>query len=61
MEEHNKWIQHGFDDGLFLLLDALAPHLGGEVVAHHTSLPNHQNQVNTDPFVAQALIKCTDY
>ena len=56
MEGHNEWIKRGFDDGVFLLVGSLQPNLGGGIVAHNTSLPDLQNRVNSDPFVAANVV-----
>ena len=57
MEGHKEWIKRGFDDGVFLLAGSLQPNLGGGIVAHNTSLPDLQSRVNTDPFVAEKVVK----
>ncbi len=57
MEGHKEWIKRGFDDGVFLLVGSLQPNLGGGVVAHNTSLSDLQSRVNTDPFVAEKVVK----
>lgn len=57
MEGHNKWLKRGFDDGVFLLAGSLQPGLGGGIVAHDTSLPDLESRVNTDPFVAENVVK----
>ena len=57
MEGHKEWIQRGFDDGVFLLAGRLQPNLGGGIVAHNTSLSELQSRVNTDPFVAEKVVK----
>ncbi len=56
MEGHKAWIKRGFDDGVFLLVGSLQPNLGGGIVAHNTSLPDLQNRVNDDPFVAENVV-----
>ena len=56
MEDHKEWIKRGFDDGVFLLVGSLQPHLGGGIVAHHTSRSERQNRVNGDPFVAENVV-----
>lgn len=56
MEGHNEWIKRGFDDGVFLMVGSLQPKMGGAVVAHNTSLPDLQNRVNDDPFVAEGVV-----
>ncbi|MDH3969422.1 MAG: hypothetical protein OEU56_20585 [Rhodospirillales bacterium] len=57
MEGHKEWIKRGFDDGVFLLAGSLQPNLGGGIVAHDTSLSDLQGRVNTDPFVAEKVVK----
>ena len=57
MEGHKEWIQRGFDDGVLLLAGSLQPKLGGGILAHNTSLPDLQSRVNTDPFVAENVVK----
>ena len=57
MEGHKEWIKRGFDDGVFLLVGSLQPNSGGGIVAHNTSLSDLQSRVNTDPFVAEKVVK----
>ena len=57
MEGHKEWIKLGFDDGVFLLVGSLQPNLGGGIVAHNTSLSDLQSRLNTDPFVAEKVVK----
>jgi len=52
MEGHKAWIKRGFDDGVFLLAGNLQPNAGGGIIAHRTSLPELQDRVNDDTFVA---------
>ena len=56
MEGHKEWIKRGFDDGVFLLVGNLQPHLGGGIVAHNTSLADIQRRVSTDPFVVENVV-----
>jgi uncharacterized protein YciI len=56
MEGHKEWIKRGFDDGVFLVAGSLQPSLGGGIVAHNTSLPDLENRVKADPFVAQDVV-----
>ena len=56
MEGHNDWLNQGFDDGVFLLSGSLQPGLGGSIVAHNTSLPELEDRVNKDPFVAENVV-----
>jgi uncharacterized protein YciI len=57
MEGHKEWIKRGFDDGVFLLVGSLKPNLGGRIAAYNTSLSDLQSRVNTDPFVAEKVVK----
>ncbi len=57
MVGHNEWIKQGFEDDVFLLVGSLQPDLGGSVIAHNTSLPELQERVNIDPFVAENIVK----
>lgn len=56
MDGHNEWIKRGFDEDVFLLVGSLQPSSGGGIVAHNTTLPDLQNRVNDDPFVAQNVV-----
>lgn len=56
MDAHNTWIKNGFDDGVFLLAGSLQPNAGGAILAHDTTLPDLQNRVNNDPFVAENVV-----
>lgn len=56
MEGHQKWIQRGLDDGVFLLAGSIRPGQGGAVLAHGTSLAELQGRVGADPFVAENVV-----
>ena len=56
MEGHKAWIKRGMDDGVFLLVGSLQPNAGGGIVAHNTTLPELQERVNSDPFVAEDVV-----
>lgn len=56
LEGHKEWIKRGFDDGVFLMAGSLQPNMGGGILAHNTSLPDLQNRVKGDPFVAQDVV-----
>ena len=56
MDAHKAWIKRGFDDGVFLMAGSLQPQLGGAIMAHNTSLPDLQDRVNEDPFVAENIV-----
>jgi len=57
MKGHNDWIKRGFDEGVFLLVGSLQPKLGGGILAHNVSLSDLQSRVNSDPFVAEKVVK----
>jgi uncharacterized protein YciI len=56
MDGHKAWLKRGFDDGVFLLAGSLQPNLGGGIVAHRTTLPELQDRVRDDPFVAENVV-----
>ena len=56
MDGHNAWIKQGFDDGVFLMAGSLQPGLGGSVIAYNASLPDLEERVNSDPFVAENVV-----
>jgi len=56
MAGHNQWIKRGFDDGVFLLVGALQPSLGGGILAHQTTLSDLQSRINEDPFVVENVV-----
>ncbi len=57
MAAHNDWIQHGFDEGVFLLVGSLQPQLGGTVLAHATTREELEARVASDPFVEHDVVK----
>jgi uncharacterized protein YciI len=57
IDGHKRWLQRGFDDGVFLLAGNLQPQRGGGIVAHNTSLPDLQSRLNDDPFVAENVVR----
>ncbi len=56
MDGHKQWIKRGLSDGVFLLVGSLQPALGGAIVAHDTTLPELQERVKADPFVAENVV-----
>lgn len=56
MQAHNEWIKQGFDDDVFLLVGSLQPGLGGGIMAYNTTLPELEQRVSNDPFVAQRVV-----
>jgi len=57
LEGHKAWIKRGFDDGVFLLAGRLQPDLGGGILARNTSLFDLQARLDTDPFVAEDVVR----
>jgi uncharacterized protein YciI len=57
MNEHNSWIEHGFDDGVFLLVGNLQQGGGGAILAHNTSLESLQERLQSDPFVTENVVE----
>ena len=56
MAGHNEWLQKGFDDNVFLLAGNLQPGPGGGIMAYNASLPDLQDRVKNDPFVAEGVV-----
>ena len=56
LEGHKRWLDHGFDDGVFLLAGSIQPHQGGGLLAHHTTRQELLARVNEDPFVAEDVV-----
>lgn len=56
MEGHQSWLQHGFDDGIFILAGNLQPAAGGMVLAHACTQAALEERVNADPFVAHGIV-----
>ena len=57
MAEHKRWIDQGFEDGVFLATGSLAGHQGGMVLAHNTTREALQARVALDPFVAENVVE----
>lgn len=57
MSAHNAWIGKGFDDGVFILTGTLAGRAGGAVLAHGESRAALERRVQSDPFVAEGVVK----
>ncbi|MVU80370.1 hypothetical protein GPX89_24360 [Nocardia sp. ET3-3] len=56
MAAHQRWIQQGFDDGVFLLVGSIKPGVGGAVLARNTSPEDLERRVAQDPFVAADVV-----
>lgn len=56
MDGHKRWIQRGFDDGVFVMAGSLQPAGGGGILAHRTTLSELTDRVRDDPFVAENVV-----
>ncbi|OGB17032.1 MAG: hypothetical protein A2W72_08900 [Burkholderiales bacterium RIFCSPLOWO2_12_67_14] len=56
LEGHKRWLDRGFDDGVFLLAGSIQPQQGGGLLAHHTTRQELLARVNEDPFVAEDVV-----
>lgn len=56
VDDHKRWIQQGFDDGVFLLAGTLVPRAGGAILAHGMTAEALRSRVQADPFVAQGIV-----
>lgn len=56
MAAHNAWLQHGFDDGAFLLSGSLQPASGGAILATGTDRQAVETRLAADPFVAEGIV-----
>lgn len=56
MTGHQKWIERGLADGVFLLVGSIKPGVGGAVLAHNTSSEDLRQRVAEDPFVAADVV-----
>lgn len=56
MDGHKRWIQRGFDDGVFLLVGSLEPDAGGCILASSTSRDDLEQRLRDDPFVAEDVV-----
>lgn len=57
MEEHNRWIARGLEDGVFLVVGSLRPEGGGGILAHGISAEDLRARVDADPFVAHDVVR----
>lgn len=56
LEGHKRWLDRGFDDGVFLLAGSIQSQQGGGLLAHHTTRQELLARVNEDPFVAEDVV-----
>jgi len=57
MQEHNAWIKHGFDQGVFLLTGSIQPSLGGVIIAIGVLKQALEDIVSADPFVREDIVQ----
>lgn len=57
MEEHKRWLQGGFADGVFLLAGGIEPGQGGAILAHQLSQEELETRLAADPFVAEGIVQ----
>ncbi len=56
MEQHNQWLQQGFEENTFLLAGSINPDLGGSIIATGLSRNDLEKKVNLDPFVEKDIV-----
>ena len=56
MAGHQRWIEDGFRDGVFLVTGSLGGNQGGVVIAHATTLEALEKRVALDPFVTADVV-----
>lgn len=56
MQEHNKWLNKGFVESVFLAAGKLQPGLGGAIIAHNISRNELESRINADPFVKEDIV-----
>lgn len=57
MEAHMKWLEQGFDDGVFILAGSIKPNLGGAIIAKNSSIELIKYRANQDPFVIEKIVE----
>jgi uncharacterized protein YciI len=56
MSAHKEWLNHGFDEGIFILAGSITPAKGGGILAHNISLSDLEDKVKLDPFVSSNVV-----
>ena len=56
MDGHKAWIQRGFAEGTFLVVEGLQRNAGGGILAHGMSRAALEAFVAEDPFVAEGVV-----
>jgi len=57
MAGHKRWIERGFEDGVFLVAGSLSGNQGGMVLAHNITREALEKRVALDPFVVEDVVK----
>ncbi|WP_184642680.1 YciI family protein [Variovorax guangxiensis] len=57
MAEHKRWIDEGFEEGVFLMTGSLSGNQGGLVIAHGTTREVLEERVARDPFVKEDVVR----
>ncbi|MNL24033.1 hypothetical protein D3C87_1454510 [compost metagenome] len=52
-----KWLEQGFDDGVFILAGSIKPNLGGAIIAKNSSIELIKHRANQDPFVIEKIVE----
>lgn len=56
MDDHNAWINQGFNEGVFQLVGSLQPGLGGAIIAANIEREALESLINEDPFVVEDIV-----
>lgn len=56
LDGHQRWVEQGFADGVFLAVGSIEPGVGGGILAHAASADELQRRVDTDPFVVHGVV-----
>lgn len=56
MAEHRKWLQSGFDDGVFLASGSLQGQPGGAILVHGIGAAEMEQRLSQDPFVIHDVV-----
>jgi uncharacterized protein YciI len=59
--EHVAWLQHGYDQGIFLASGRRVPRTGGIILASAPSLEEVETWMRQDPFQARGLATAEIY
>jgi uncharacterized protein YciI len=56
LEGHQRWIDRGFADGVFLLVGSLPSGAGGAILAHGVTAEELRRRIDEDPFVEHDVV-----